>query len=110
MAPAVQRVDGDHADARAVGAVFTHQAVRVGPVWEVFGHEGNGDGDLRQVLGGTLDLGESRGQRGGSLACSRRLYTLNDLRPQTTDWLTAQCVQSGFIYHFYMGESLTCCP
>lgn len=61
MAPAVQRVDGDHADARAVGAVFTHQAVRVGPVWEVFGHEGNGDGDLRQVLGGTLDLGESRG-------------------------------------------------
>lgn len=60
VAPAVQRVDGDHADARAVGAVFTHQAVRVGPVGQVLGHQGNGDGDLGQVLDGTLDLGEGR--------------------------------------------------
>lgn len=56
MAPAVQRVDGDHADARPVGTVFTHEAVRVRPVREVFGHEGDGDGDLRQVLDATLDL------------------------------------------------------
>lgn len=59
MAPAVQRVDGDHADARPVGTVFTHEAVRVRPVRQVFGHEGNGDGDLLQVLNGALDLRES---------------------------------------------------
>lgn len=60
MAPAVQGVDGDHADARPVGTVLTHKAVRMRPVREVFGHEGNGDRDRRQVLDATLDLKEER--------------------------------------------------
>lgn len=61
VAPAALRVDVHHADARTVGTVFTHKAVRVRPVWEVLGHEGNGDRDLRQVLDGTLDLSERGG-------------------------------------------------
>lgn len=56
MPPAVQGVDGDHADARPVGTVFTHKAVRMRPVREVFGHEGDGHRDLRQVLDAALDL------------------------------------------------------
>lgn len=56
MATVAVRVDGDQADPRTFGTVFTHQAVGVGPVWKVFGHQGNGNRDLLQTVDGALDL------------------------------------------------------
>lgn len=40
------RIDDHHADAWTTGAVFTHKAVWVRPVWGVFGHQGSSDCDL----------------------------------------------------------------
>lgn len=63
MATVAVRVDGDQADARTFRTVFTHEAVRVRPVWRVFGHQGNRNNDLLQMVDGSLDLMETRHQR-----------------------------------------------
>lgn len=52
----------DHANSRAFRTVFTHKAVGVRPVREVFGHQGNCDRHLLYVLNGTLNLKEVEGE------------------------------------------------
>lgn len=41
----VARVECDKTDPCTIWTVFTHEAVGVRPVWEVFGHQGNCDVD-----------------------------------------------------------------
>lgn len=56
------RVERHHADSRTIRAVFTHKAVGVRPVWEVFGHQGNSNCDPLYVINGTLNLNERTGK------------------------------------------------
>lgn len=56
MTSVAVRVERDHADTRTSRAVFTHKAVGVRSVWEVFGHQGSGDCDSLYVVNGTLNL------------------------------------------------------
>lgn len=56
------RVERHHADSWTIRAVFTHKAVGVRPVWEVFGNQGNSDCDPLYVINGTLNLNERTGK------------------------------------------------
>lgn len=52
------RIEWDHTDSRGLRAIFTHKAVGVRPVREVFSHQGNSDSNPLYVVNGTLDLTE----------------------------------------------------
>lgn len=53
---AAVRIEWNFAYPWTIHAIFTHKAVGVGAVRDVFGHQGNGDCDLLYVVNGTLNL------------------------------------------------------
>ena len=63
MLRAAVRVEGHHADPGALGTVLTHKAVRVRPVRDVFGHQGDGHRHLLHLLQGALDLRDRQAGR-----------------------------------------------